>query len=219
MIANEKAGIIKKNSKIIIGERNDIVDEIFIQKAEEVSSSITFVPDYDDKKIYSNVNYLNSNIKTAIHTCNALNLSNVNNNSILAGISNINKNSQLIGKWTTISNDPKIIFDSAHNLAGFKSISSQLNNVDFDKLCIILAFIKGKNIKELIDEFPVNTNFYYTSINMERGMTYSEIVQNVGRNIIFDNNPKRLVETVRANCSEKDLILITGSNFIAKSIL
>ena len=219
MIANEKAGIIKKNSKIIIGERNDIVDEIFIQKAEEVSSSITFVPDYDDRKIYSNVDYLNSNIKTAIHTCNALNLSNVNNNSILAGISNINKNSQLIGKWTTISNDPKIIFDSAHNLAGFKSISSQLNNVDFDKLCIILAFIKGKNIRELIDEFPLNTNFYYTSINMERGMTYSEIVQNVGRNIIFDNNPKRLVETVRANCSEKDLILITGSNFIAKSIL
>ena len=219
MIANEKAGIIKKNSKIIIGERNDIVDEIFIQKAEEVSSSITFVPDYDDRKIYSNVDYLNSNIKTAIYTCKELNLNNVNNNSILAGISNINENSQLIGKWTTISNNPKIIFDSAHNLAGFKSISSQLNNVDFDKLCIILAFIKGKNIKELIDEFPVNTNFYYTSINMERGMTYSEIVQNVGRNIIFDNNPKRLVETVRANCSEKDLILITGSNFIAKSIL
>lgn len=219
MIANEKAGIIKKNSKIIIGERNDIVDEIFVKKAHEVSSSITFVPDYDDKKIYSNINYLNSNIKTAIHTCNALNLINVNNNSILAGISNINKNSKLIGKWTTICNNPKIIFDSAHNLAGFKSISSQLDNVDFDKLCVILAFIKGKNIKELIDEFPLNTNFYYTSINMERGMTYSEIVQNVGRNIIFDNNSKRLVETVKANCSAKDLILITGSNFIAKSIL
>ena len=92
-----------------------------------------------------------------------------------------------------------------------KELISLFDKKKFDQL------LKLSN--ELIDEFPVNTNFYYTSINMERGMTYSEIVQNVGRNIIFDNNPKRLVETVRANCSEKDLILITGSNFIAKSIL
>ena len=61
-IATEKAGIFKKNSKIIIGERNSAVDEIFIKKAEEISSKITFVSDYNDQKEYSNVNYLNTNI-------------------------------------------------------------------------------------------------------------------------------------------------------------
>ena len=55
MIALEKAGIFKKNSTIIIGERNDSVDEIFINKANEVSSKITFVPDYNDQKQYSSV--------------------------------------------------------------------------------------------------------------------------------------------------------------------
>ena len=34
MIAKEKAGIIKKNSKVIIGERNSEVDKIFINKAK-----------------------------------------------------------------------------------------------------------------------------------------------------------------------------------------
>ena len=218
-IANEKAGIFKKNSKIIIGERNKIVDEVFIKKAKEVSSSITFVPDLNDQENYSNVNYLNTNIKTAIHTCRALNLNNVNNDSILSGISNINKNSQLIGRWTTVSNNPKIIFDAAHNLAGFKCISSQLDKTEYNQLHIILAFIKGKNINELINVLPLNSNIYYTSINMERGMTQSEIIQNVGRSIIFDKNPKRLLDTVKGHCSDQDIILITGSNFIAKSIL
>ena len=217
-IAHEKAGIFKKNSKIIIGERNKIVDEIFVEKAKEVSSSITFVPDINDQKCYSSVNYLNTNIKTAIQTCKSLNLKSVNNNTILAGIHNINDNSQLIGRWTTISNDPKIIFDAAHNLSGFESISSQLKKTKYNQLHIILAFIKGKNINDLISKLPSNSNIYFTSINMERGMDFNEIIQNVGRSIIFDKNPKRLLDTVKLQCQDQDLILITGSNFIAKSI-
>ena len=218
MIALEKAGIFKTNSKIIIGERNKVVDEIFTKKAKEVSSEITFVSDYNDQKQYSSVNYLNTNIKTAIYTCRALNLENVDNNSIMAGISNINKNCQLIGRWSTISENPKVIFDAAHNLAGFKIISSQLEKVNYNKLHVILSFIEGKNIKELISELPADSKFYYTSLNMERGMTFNEIIKNVGRNIIFDDNVRRLLELVKSNCADQDLILITGSNFIAKNI-
>ena len=59
MIAKEKAGIFKKNSQIIIGERNNILDKIFIEKAKEVKSSITFVPDFNDQELYSSVDYLN----------------------------------------------------------------------------------------------------------------------------------------------------------------
>ena len=218
MIAKEKAGIFKKNSKIIIGERNDVVDEIFIKKAKEVSSKITFVSDYSDQKQYSSVNYLNTNIKTAIYTCRALNNENVDNNSIMAGISNVNQNCQLIGRWSTISESPKVIFDAAHNLAGFKIISSQLKKVNYNKLHVILGFVKGKNINELIAELPSDSKIYYTSLNMERGMTFNEIIQNVGRNIIFNDSAKRLLEVVKKDSKDQDLILITGSNFIAKNI-
>ena len=168
MIANEKAGIFKQNSKIIIGERNAVVDEIFVKKAGEVSSPITFVPDLKDQNNYSSVNYLNTNIKTAIQTCKSLNLKSVNDDTILAGISNINKNSLLIGRWATICNDPKIVFDAAHNLAGFESISSQLKKTKYNQLHIILAFIKGKTINELISKLPSNSNIYFKSINMKR---------------------------------------------------
>ena len=114
------------------------------------------------------MNYLNTNIKTAIQTCKSLNLKSVNDDTISAGISNINKNSLLIGRWTTICNDPKVIFDAAHNLAGFESISSQLKKTKYNQLHIILALIKGKNINELISKLPPNSNIYFTSVNMGR---------------------------------------------------
>ena len=93
-----------------------------------------------------------------------------------------------------------------------------MEKVSYDKLHVILSFVKGKNIKELIAELPSDSKIYYTSLNMERGMTFNELIQNVGRNIIFDDNAKRLLKAVKKDCTDKDLILITGSNFIAKNI-
>ena len=219
MIAKEKAGIFKENSQIIIGERNKILDKIFIEKAKEVKSPLTFVPDFNDQARYSSVDYLNINIKTAIYTCKALKLEATDNDTVLAGISNIIKNTGLFGRWTTINKKPRVIFDAAHNLEGFRSISYELQKSNFDKIHIILAFVKGKNIKELINELPSNSNLYYTSINMDRGMSYSEIKKNIGENFIFNKNPKKLLETVKANSLETDLVLVTGSNFLAKNIL
>lgn len=218
MIAIEKAGIFKKNSQIIIGERNNIIDKIFIEKAKEVMSPIAFVPKPKNQKRYSNVDYLNNNIRTAIYTCKALNLKNINNESISAGISNIIKNTDLFGRWTTVGNRPKVIFDAAHNIEGFRSISNQLQKTKFVKIHIILAFIKGKNIKEFINELPPDANLYFTSLNMDRGMSYNEIKKKLRGKIIYNENPKNLLETVKANASENDLILITGSNFLAKKI-
>ena len=105
------------------------------------------------------------------------------------------------------------------NIVDNKKYCFWLKKTKYNQLHIILAFIKGKKINELISRLPPNSNIYFTSINMERGMDYSEIIQNVGRSIIFDENPKRLLDTVKGRCSYQDIILITGSNFIAKSIL
>ena len=44
-IANEKAGIIKKNIPVLIGEKNQETDKIFIEKAKRESSKIFFTED------------------------------------------------------------------------------------------------------------------------------------------------------------------------------
>jgi dihydrofolate synthase/folylpolyglutamate synthase len=53
LIATEKAGIIKPNIPVIIGEKQDEVADIFIRKAEKENASISFASDLFNSKVKS----------------------------------------------------------------------------------------------------------------------------------------------------------------------
>ena len=136
-IAVEKAGIIKEKSQLIVGERNKLTDEIFINKCKEKSTEITFVPDIAEDVIYSEIDYLNKNIKTSIETCKALNLNRLNSKIITKGIENVDLNSGLFGRWSIMGVNPMIIFDSAHNESGFISIADQISKISYNNLSLL----------------------------------------------------------------------------------
>ena len=217
-IASEKAGIIKENSKLIVGERNENTDQVFINKAKEVSSKIIFVPDISQDIVYSEIDYLNKNIHTSIETCKLLNLENLNNEIIKRGIKNITLNNSLFGRWSLVNNNPRVIFDSAHNEAGFISVSNELSKISYNKIYILLSFVKGKEIKDFIRHLPKKSNFYFTTLKIERSMGIKEIKSNLGEIINFDEDPQRAYSKIKTEASKDDLILVTGSNYIAKEI-
>lgn len=217
-IATEKAGIIKENSKLIVGERNKNTDQVFINKAKEMSSKIIFVPDISQDIVYSEIDYLNKNIHTSIETCKLLNLENLNNKIIRRGVKNITLNNNLFGRWSLVNNNPRVIFDSAHNEAGFISVSNELSKTLYNKLYILLSFIKGKEIKNFIRHLPKNSNFYFTTLKIQRSMGVKEIKSNLGEIINFDEDPQRAYSKIKTEASKDDLILVTGSNYIAKEI-
>ena len=217
-IASEKAGIIKENSKLIVGERNEKTDQVFINKAKEMSSKIIFVPDIYQDIVYSEIDYLNKNIHTSIETCKLLNLENLNNEIIRRGIKNITLNNSLFGRWSIVNNNPRVIFDSAHNEAGFISVSNELSKISYNKIYILLSFVKGKEIKNFIRHLPKKSNFYFTTLKIERSMGIKEIKSNLGEIINFDEDPQRAYSKIKTEASEDDLILVTGSNYIAKEL-
>ena len=217
-IAFEKAGIIKQNTKVIIGERDKDTENVFIDIANKNFSEIIFASDYKSKFENSEIEYFNKNIKTVVQICRNLNDKKINDNSIEKGILNINSNADFYGKWTVLRNNPKIIFDSAHNESGFIHLSKQLSSLEYDKLFFILSFVKGKNIKKLISYLPDKALIYYTYSNMSRSMNHNEIEQSIGENINFDKNPNRVYSNILSQASSDDLIIITGSNYIAKEI-
>ncbi len=217
-IAYEKAGIIKKNTKIIIGERDKKTQNIFIQKADENFSDIIFASDYKTDFENSEIEYQNKNIRTAVQVSKNLNDQNINETSIKKGIMNLDSNTDFYGRWTIINYNPKVIFDSAHNESGFSYLSQQLEKLNYDRLFIILSFVKGKDIKKLITYLPKKSLIYFTSSNSERSMNYEDIIQCVKENINFDKNPLKVYKEVLKQSSSKDLIIITGSNYIAKEI-
>ena len=217
-IAFEKAGIIKQNTKVIIGERDKDTENVFIDIAQKNFSEIIFASDEKSKFENSDIEYFNKNIKTVVQICRNLNDKNINDNSIEKGILNVDINSDFYGRWTVLNDSPKIIFDSAHNESGFIHLSKQLSLLEYDKLFFILSFVKGKNVKKLISNLPDKSLIYFTSSNISRSMNHIEIEESIGENINFNKNPKKIYSSILNDASPNDLIIITGSNYIAKEI-
>ena len=97
-------------------------------------------------------------------------------------------------------------------------MSKQLSLLEYDRLFFILSFVKGKNVKKLISHLPDKSLFYFTSSNISRSMNHIEIEESIGENINFNKNPKRIYSNILSDASTDDLIIITGSNYIAKEI-
>jgi len=216
-IAGEKSGIIKKDSITIIGECNNLINNVFINKAKKCNSKI-FINDQHEN-LYSNVLYQEKNISTAIFSIKHLVGFNITEVNILNGIENVELNTGFYGRWSKISDDPKVIIDVAHNNSGFEQLAYQIEREDYKKLYIILGFTKGKKVKELIKYLPIDANLFYTSPKIDRGMKKEELLKNIGKTFNFDGNPRSQFLKVKNIASKNDLIIITGSNFLIKDIL
>ena len=216
-IALEKSGIIKRDSVAIIGEKNNLTDKIFTKIAKEKNSKVYFNNQSD--KSYSDILYQNKNISTAIFAIKHLIGFNISKRNIENGIKNIIKNTGYFGRWFKLSEDPTVLVDVAHNISGFEYLALQIEKLNYNNLHIILGFVKGKKIKELIDFLPSRANLYFTQPSIFRGMDQEELSRNIGKNFNFDKNPGSQFLKVKNIASKGDLIIITGSNFLINDII
>ena len=216
-IAKEKSGIIKTDSITIIGEKNTLTDQIFINKAKEQNSKIYFNNVANES--YSNVLYQNKNISIAIYAIKHLVGFDISKQNIEDGIDSVIENTGYFGRWFKLSEDPTVLVDVAHNISGFEYLALQINKLEYNNLHIILGFVKGKKIKELIDLLPSQANLYFTQPSIYRGMDQEELSRNIGKNFNFDINPGSQFLKVKNIASKGDLIIITGSNFLINDII
>ena len=216
-IALEKSGIIKRDSVAIIGEKNNLTDKIFTKIAKEKNSKVYFNNQSD--KSYSDILYQNKNISTAIFAIKNLIGFNISKRNIENGIKNVIENTGYFGRWFKLSEDPTVLVDVAHNISGFEYLALQIEKLNYNNLHIILGFVKGKKIKELIDFLPSRANLYFTQPSIYRGMDQEELSRNIGKNFNFDKNPGSQFLKVKNIASKGDLIIITGSNFLINDII
>ena len=216
-IALEKSGIIKRDSVAIIGEKNNLTDKIFTKIAKEKNSKVYFNNQSD--KSYSDILYQNKNISTAIFAIKHLIGFNISKRNIENGIKNVIENTGYFGRWFKLSEDPTVLVDVAHNISGFEYLALQIEKLNYNNLHIILGFVKGKKIKELIDFLPSRANLYFTQPSIFRGMDQEELSRNIGKNFNFDKNPGSQFLKVKNIASKGDLIIITGSNFLINDII
>jgi len=239
-IAGEKAGIIKPNVPVVISERQQEVEDVFIQKALNEQSPIIFASDKFDidelkighHKIGNEVydlelelkgNYQEKNLAGVFAVVEELRKRNfsTHDRDVFNGLKNTIQLTGLKGRWQKLNDKPLMICDTGHNEAGIKLVVEQINQQKFDKLHFVIGMVKDKDISKVLMLFPEDAHYYFCNAKIPRAMPAVELKEKAKKfgligEAIEDVN--EAINQANKNASVDDMIFIGGSTFVVGEI-
>ena len=222
-IAFEKAGIIKENTPVVIGEQQEEVVHVFKNKATACHATITFASDFKyDYQTDLLGDYQKSNLKTAITTIHHLKGFTISENHIKKGLLHVAKNTNLKGRWQILQESPKIICDTAHNKEGLQIVMSQLIKESFQNLHIVLGVVNDKKLEDVLPLFSKEATYYFCKPNIPRGLCQKELQKiafSFGLKGDVYQSVKKAFKEAKSKVNSKDVIYIGGSTFVVAEIL
>ena len=220
-IAKEKAGIIKKNTPVIIGRKQEETEHIFKSEAKEKNSPIHFCKKNLNYSTDLKGEYQKENLNTALQAMKILNL-NIDDGIISKGLNNVVKNTGLNGRWQTIAKKPLTICDTGHNEDGIKNNIKQLKKLKFNKLHFVFGTVNDKDLRKILRLLPVNAQYYFCSANIERSLNSEKLLEESKNFKLLGERYESVIEayhSAQSNAKMDDLIFIGGSTFIVAEVL
>ena len=226
LIAFEKAGIIKSNIPVVIGETHSETKSVFVEVAEKNNAEISFA-DQDLGEIFESDlkgNYQIHNIKTVLQALKKIPKGHfiISKEHIKSGLLNVKKNTGLRGRWEILQQQPKIICDTAHNKEGLTYVMKQLKEENFQNLHIVFGVVNDKDLNSILPLMPNRATYYFCKPNIERGLS-AEILKCT----FIDNGLKgdsyssvnEALSEAKKNAQRYDLIYVGGSTFVVAEII
>lgn len=222
-IAAEKGGIIKPYTPVVISEFNELSFPVFQSIAKEKNALLTLAADLEvNYKSDLLGHYQLKNIKGVVAALAQLKGFNVTDTHLKEGLLNTVKNTQLLGRWQKIGAHPAVLCDTAHNKEGLSIVLSQIQQEVFDKLHIVLGFVKDKKLENILPLFPKNATYYFCSPNITRGLSAIELKENAAKfklkGEVYTSVSDALI-AARHSATEKDFIYVGGSTFVVAEVL
>ena len=226
-IAGEKAGIIKTNVPVVIGEYTSETKSVFLKKATNCHTDIYFASDLIQNPYPSDLSghYQVQNVKTVMQTIAILQLQKdfiISDENIKSGLMNVIINTGLQGRWQQLQANPKVICDAAHNSHGLKRVLDQIENESFDTLHFVLGFVNDKDLNEILPLFPKKARYYFSKPNIPRGLD-ANILQEKAKTFGLMGNVYSSISIAYRealkNASKQDFVYIGGSTFVVAEIL
>jgi dihydrofolate synthase/folylpolyglutamate synthase len=226
-IASEKAGIIKSNIPVVIGEFTTETQPVFLAKAKENKSDLYFASELITTEYLSDLigDYQVNNKKTVIQTLTVLNQHTAfqtTESHWKSGLSQVVKNTGLQGRWQQLSELPKTICDTAHNTHGLTIVLNQIQKETFDQLHFVLGVVNDKDLDEVLPLFPKNAEYYFCKPNIPRGLEATVLAQKAaqfGLNGKIYNSVSAAYAKAKQNAQPTDFIYVGGSTFVVAEIL
>ena len=248
-IAFEKAGIIKPEVPVIIGESLPETRPVFIEKASKESASIIFaqeeryVVDFKSDlhlltvEVVSKHNdthetyqldlpgvYQTKNLVTVLEA--AYQLQKLGYNTTISivkkAIPHVKRLTGLHGRWELIHTNPNVIVDVAHNVDGINQLVEQIELCNYNHLHIIIGMAKDKDIDSVLALLPRLATYYFTKAQIPRALDEHSLKEK-GRKLGLEGSAyptvKDALQTAKANTHKDDLLIVCGSVFVVGEIM
>ncbi len=226
-IAGEKAGIIKPNIPVVIGEYTTETKPVFEAKALSTNSDIYFASDLIAETYPSQLlgDYQVKNKKTVLQTLKVLQQQNrfkISEENIKNGFWKVIENTGLLGRWQQLGENPKIICDTAHNSDGLKIVMHQIQKEHFETLHLVIGFVNDKDLDEILPLFPKSAIYYFCKPNIPRGLDVLVLKEKAAEYKLYGesfNSVSAAYQNAKQNAAVNDFIYIGGSTFVIAEVL
>lgn len=255
LIAKEKAGIIKSSIPVIIGEAEGEVREVFANRAAEVGAPITFAeehpriisltehfPSETSKEAHGwdgvseegqwtsplSGDYQKKNLNTVLNAVDGMRKIGIEitDESVVKGIEEVDALTGLQGRWSILSDQPLVIADTGHNIAGVTynmgQLSRLMENRPEGRLRIVIGFVADKAIDKILNILPKDAEYYITNANIPRALPALQLKDRFneaglgGR--VYHDVKSAYREALREAASD-DIVFVGGSTFVVADLL
>lgn len=244
-IASEKAGIIKNNTPVVIGETTPETRTVFIQKATSTNSAIYLAEENDiilshqhshnggidyETKTYGTIHgelsglcqiKNTATILTAINVLAKIGLA-IQSENISEGFKHVCELTGLRGRWEKIDKNPITICDTGHNVNGLEYIVKQLQQQKHEKLHIVFGMVNDKDIEGVLSIMPKDATYYFCQASVKRAMPSQQLKTLAEAHELKGNTFANVLDaynSARQNASQNDFIYIGGSSFIVADLI
>ncbi|MDP4289687.1 MAG: folylpolyglutamate synthase/dihydrofolate synthase family protein [Bacteroidota bacterium] len=200
LIAGEKAGIIKPQTPVVIGQTQPETVPVFRKKAAEMISPIYFADEefelrnasyfveeaptlsldvwHNGKPYLGNLrsplagSYQPHNILTVIQTARILESLGweTGMENIRTGIENVISNTGFAGRWQMLQRYPLTICDIGHNVDGIREVVKQLVLTPHQQLHIVFGVVSDKDVTGMLKLLPKDATYYFCNANLPRAL-------------------------------------------------
>lgn len=244
-IAKEKAGIIKHEVPVIVGEANDETRPVFERVAREHNAPIVFAEDSSDiisVKVdglsgidYTTTGYGNfkgalggsyqvKNANTILHVVDLLRSSKISISTacVQKGFAEVCALTGLMGRWQTVHRQPLVVCDTGHNEGGWQYLGKQILQPECKTRRIVFGMVDDKDIDHVMNQLPTNAVYYFTRAMTHRAIPETKVQEYGKLHNLYGNCYGSVAEAYEAALSEadsKDFIFVGGSSYVVADFL
>ena len=243
-IAFEKAGIMKPKVPVLIGNAHAETMRVFVQQSLLKGSTLyeaNLFYDVVRSKVDATHQHLKvvhkskhtitdivtdmlgdfqlENVKTVMAACDILAHYGlpIAMDAIQKALFKIKQITGFMGRWHTVQQQPCVIMDVGHNVAGIKIVAQQLQQLEANKKHIVVGFVKDKEVAAALALLPKEACYYFVAAAIPRALPSDDLMQvamAMGlQGVVCSSVADGVVHAMQAMHSE-DVLLVTGSFFV-----